>query len=87
MREGGGEGEGDPHRRDAADPAEVGGGVCGGAREESREGGVESRWGGVARGIADNAGRRRGVADMASRSRCDLLEARPSPPDSLKDSG
>ena len=56
MREGGGEGEGDPHRRDAADPAEVGGGVCGGAREESREGGVESRWGGVARGI-DNAGR------------------------------
>jgi len=38
MREGGGEGEGDPHRRDAADPAEVGGGVCGGAREESREG-------------------------------------------------
>ena len=77
------EGEGDPHRRDAADPAEVGGG----AREESREGEVESRWGGVARGIADNAGRRRGIADMASRSRCDLLEARPSPPDSLKDSG
>jgi len=38
MREGGGEGEGDPHRRDAADPAEVGGGVCGGAREESRDG-------------------------------------------------
>ena len=47
MQEGEGEGkvkgEGDPHRRDAADPAEVGGGVCGGAREESREGAEESR--------------------------------------------
>ena len=47
MQEGEGEGkvkgEGDPHRRDAADPAGVGGGVCGGAREESREGAEESR--------------------------------------------